>query len=302
VEQIEGTDKRQWSGKTDGNAWMQRSLIYIYRVMDLRFLYFPMAVVIPFYMLLNRQGYLSIYHFFRKRMCEKPLRAFWHVYRNHFAFGQVILDRFASYAGKKFQLDIENYDTFKKYANDTKGLMILTAHVGNYEVAGYSLISKGKRFNTLIFSGETDTVLENRKRMLSKNNIRLIGVKKDMSHLFTMSSALSDGEIMSMTADRIFGSPKSIRCRFLGEEAKFPIGPFALAVQREVPILTVFVMKESVKRYRVFIRPIELNEVEQALSNKEKIQISAERYAEQLEETIKQYPIQWFNYFEFWNQ
>lgn len=280
---------------------MQRSLINIYRVMDLRFLYFPMAVVIPFYMLINRQGYLSTYHFFRKRIHEKPLLAFWHVYRNHFDFGQVILDRFASYAGKKFQLDIENYDTYLKYANGKKGLMILTAHVGNYEVAGYSLVSEGKRFNTLIFSGETDTVLENRKRMLSKNNIRLIGVKKDMSHLFTMSNALSDGEIMSMTADRIFGSPKSIRCKFLGEEAKFPTGPFALTVQREVPILTVFVMKESVKRYRVFIQPIELTEQEKTLSNKEKMQILAERYAAQLEETIKKYPIQWFNYFEFWD-
>lgn len=302
MEQTEHTTERQWSGKTGGTAWMQRSLIAIYRIMDLRFLYIPMAFVIPFYMLFSRKGYLATYHFFHKRMHEAPLKAFRHVYLNHFMFGQIILDRFAAYAGKHFQLDIENYDTYQKYADSEKGFLILTAHVGNYEVAGYSLTSRNKRFNTLIFSGETETVLRNRKRMFSQNNIRLIGIKPDMSHLFIINNALRNGEIMSMTADRIFGSPKSVICRFLGEEAKFPMGPFILAIQREIPIITIFVMKESVKRYKVFIREIELTKEECNYPNKKKIECLAKKYAEHLEYIIREYPTQWFNYFEFWEQ
>ncbi len=300
MEQTEQTTERKWSGRTDGNAWMQKSLINIYRLMDLRFLYFPMALIVPFYMLFSRKGYLAIYHYFRKRMHETPAKAFFHVYSNHFAFGQVILDRFAAYAGKKFELELDGYDVYQQYAKGEKGFMILTAHTGNYELAGYSLVSKEKRFNTLIYSGETDTILENRKKMLTKNNIRLIGVKPDLSHLFIMSSALRDGEILSMTADRIFGSPKYINCTFLGKEAKFPLGPFALAVQREAPILTVFVMKESVKRYRIYIRPITLSDKEKELPGKEKAACLAKKYVEHLEKTILRYPAQWFNYFEFW--
>src|SRR5574344_1864736 len=128
---------------------MQRSLINIYRLMDLRFLYIPMAIVIPFYMLFGHKGYLASYHFFRKRRHDTPLKAFFHVYCNHFMFGQVILDRFAAYAGKRFQLDIENYETYLQYNNGESGFMVLTAHIGNYELAGYSLISEKKRFNTL---------------------------------------------------------------------------------------------------------------------------------------------------------
>ena len=32
--------------------------------------------------------------------------------------------------------------------------MIFSSHIGCYEVAGYSLISKTKRFNALVFGGE----------------------------------------------------------------------------------------------------------------------------------------------------
>lgn len=302
MEQKGHTAQRQWSGKTGGNAWMQRSLINIYRLMDLRFLYIPMAIVIPFYMLFGHKGYLASYHFFRKRRHDTPLKAFFHVYCNHFMFGQVILDRFAAYAGKRFQLDIENYETYLQYNNGENGFMVLTAHIGNYELAGYSLISEKKRFNTLIYSGETDTVLENRKRMLTRNNIRLIGVKSDMSHLFTMSDALRSGEILSMTADRIFGSPKNVKCTFFDEKVKFPLGPFALAVQREVPIVTVFVMKESIKRYRVFIEPIELSSKEAEYPNRQKTECLANKYVAQLEKVVRKYPTQWFNYFEFWEQ
>lgn len=302
MEENKQTTVRQWSGKTDGYGWMQKCLIYIYCVMDLRFLYYPMALVIPFYMLFGRKGYKAMYHYFHHRLHERPLKAFVSVYINHYTFGQVVLDRFAAYAGKKFQLDIDHYDLYQHYANDEKGFMILTAHIGNYELAGYTLISKGKRFNTLVYSGESDTINENRNRMLSKNNIRLIGIKADMSHLFIINNALRDGEIMSMAADRIFGSNKYVNCSFLGKEAKFPVGPFALAVQREVPVLIVFVMKNSVKHYQVYIHPIKLDVDERNLSTKEKIQILADKYVAQLEKTIKQYPTQWFNYFEFWEQ
>ena len=105
--------------------------------------------------------------------------------------------------------------------------------------------------------------------------------------------------LLNLSARTLLISPS---CRFLGEEAKFPMGPFILAMQREVPIITVFVMKESVKHYKVFIKKIELTKEECNYPTKRKIECLAKRYAEHLEYIIREYPTQWFNYFEFWEQ
>ena len=102
----------EWSGRTDGTPFMQKALIVLFKVVPLEVIYGVMALVVPFYMLFNHKGYLAMYHFFRQRIGKKPLSAFWHVYRNHYAFGQVVLDRFATYAGQHFKLTVvgnENY-------------------------------------------------------------------------------------------------------------------------------------------------------------------------------------------------
>ena len=92
----------QWSGKTDGQPWMQRSLIAMFRVVPLWLPYGVMALVVPFYMIFNRKGYKAMYRFFRDRMNYDSWKSFGKVYANHFRFGQIILDRFGVYAGKKY--------------------------------------------------------------------------------------------------------------------------------------------------------------------------------------------------------
>ncbi len=270
--------------------------------MDIRVSYFMMGWVVPFYMLFQRKEYLSMYRFFRRRLGFAPLKAFGYTYLNHFSFGQIILDRFAMYAGKTYEIAIEGYEHFSRLAGREQGFIQISSHTGNYELAGYSLVAKEKRFNALIFSGETETVMTNRNRMLSGNNIRLIPMRADMSHIFELNNALRDGEIVSMPGDRIFGSRKYVECLFLGASAKFPLGPFALAVQREAPTLAVFVMKESVRKYRIFVVPLELTEADKRLKRTEQMEKLARLFVGELETVVRRYPTQWFNYYEFWNQ
>ena len=287
----------RWSGKTDGSRWMQESLVTLFRRCDIRIFYGIMGFVILFYMAFNRRGYLSMYGFFRRRFGYSPLKSFCKVYRNHFAFGQIILDRFAVYAGKKFDVTIDGQEVFEQLLEGESPFVMLSSHVGNYELAGYSLHSTKKRVYALVFDGETETVMENRNRIFREHNIQMIPVKADMSHLFTINKALSEGDIVSMPADRLFGSQKSVTCEFLGAEAKFPVGPFAVAVQREAPVLSVFVMKESTKSYRIYVRRID---VPQTGSSVEKRQAIAREYVAELERVIRKYPTQWFNYYDFW--
>lgn len=276
---------------------MQRALIVLYRLIGLRPMYATMALVIPFYMLFGHRSYIAAYHFFRKRMRYGLLKSFFSVYRNYYNFGQIILDRFAAYAGKKFNLNMDGYDKFLRMTEGKDGFIMLSSHVGNYEMAGYTLVSEKKPFKALVFDGETATVMENRLRILGHNHISLIPISGDMSHVFIMSDALSKGEILSMSGDRLLGS-KCVECTFFGDKARFPVGPFALSIQRKVKVLAVFVMKESINNYHVHIKEINIDGSKK--TSREKIEVLAQSFANELELIVRAYPTQWFNYYDFW--
>lgn len=278
-----------WTGKTDGTPWMQRSLLHLVRVLPLWFMYGIMALVIPFYILFNHRGRLSSWRYFRIRLGYPAIRSAAGVYANMFNMGMVVLDRFAAYAGKKFRLNQEESVLFDRYSLEDDAFVILSSHVGNYEMAGYSLLSP-KHMNVLVYEGETATVMANRTRLFKDSNVTMVPVKEDMSHLFIMSSALSRGEIVSLPADRVFGSPKAARCSFLGADASFPAGPFTLAKTRDAKALAMFSIKTGLRSYRVIARPI----------SAESVPAMAQEFACELEKVVRRWPNQWYNFYDFW--
>ncbi|MDR2470114.1 MAG: lipid A biosynthesis (KDO)2-(lauroyl)-lipid IVA acyltransferase, partial [Tannerella sp.] len=92
---------REWTGVTGGHAAGQKALKIFFALVDVRVGYVILAFIIPFYMLFARRGYKAIYRYFRQRHGYTPAKAFRKTYRNHFLFGQMILDRFAVYAGQR---------------------------------------------------------------------------------------------------------------------------------------------------------------------------------------------------------
>ena len=277
---------------------MQRALIVLFKVAPLEVIYGVMALVVPFYMLFNHKGYMAIYHFFRQRLGKGAMGAVWHVYLNHFRFGQVVLDRFATYAGVRFKLTIDGNENYLHLNEGEKGFMMLSSHVGNYEQAGYALKSDRKSFNALVYAGESATVMKGRSSKFADSNIHMIPVQADMSHLFIINNALDEGNIVSMPADRCFGSQKSVGCQFFGATAQFPLGPFATAVQKEVPALAVMVMKEGSRRYRAFVRQLQ---ADTTLPHRKQMAALAQAFATELETIVHRYPHQWYNYYEFWD-
>ena len=268
----------------------------IVRHVPLRLMYGFVAVfVVPFYFLFSK-GYKPIYHYFNQRLGYRPAKAFFGVYRNFCRFSQVILDRFYMFGGGKFDVQVEKYHLYQELAEEEPGFMILSAHVGNYELAGFSLVATKKRFNALAFGEEAEAIMENRERLFAGTNINIIPVKDDLSHLFALNNALDNGESVSFPSDRLLGNQRTVTCEFLGAPAHFPMGPFALAAQRDLPVLTVNVMKESAKRYRVYVNLLQ----KEGTTRGERINAYVRQYVEHLEEVLRKYPEQWFNYYEFW--
>ena len=275
---------------------MIRSLVVLMKVIDRRIIYCFMAIVVPFYMIFHHDSYLATYRFFRQRFHLGRIKSFLKVYANHFRFGQVIIDRYAAYAGKKFRFELDGNERFMELVNGERGFVQLSSHAGNYEMVGYGLTSTAKKINGLFYGGESKVMMDFRRKILAMHNVNLIEVDESMSHIFNMNAAIDRGEIVSMTGDRLFGSSKAIKCMFLGKEASFPMGPFALAVQKEVPMLAVFSMRYK-GRYKVYVRDIEQDE---SLPIRARMTDMAKKFASELENVVRMYPTQWFNYYDFW--
>lgn len=289
--------EKKWAGTTYGNEWMHKWLIRLLRYIDNRILYAFVAIfVIPVCLLINPSRKIT-YRYFRKRHGYNKIKAAWKTYVNHYLFGQVVIDKFAMYAGKNFETEIEGYEHFLKLASKDEGFIQLSSHVGNYEIAGYTLKADKKKFNALVFFGEKASVMQNRMKLFADTNIKMIAIRPDMGHLFEIDEALTNGETVSMPADRIFGSQKKLTINFLGALADFPYGPFSVATMRGLDVVTVHVIKLSWNKYKIIVKPLIYNKT---ASRKDQIKELNIAYVNELERIVSQYPTQWYNYFDFW--
>ncbi len=292
-------EAQPWTGRTDGTRSMQQALIIIFRYIDVRFIYAIMSIVVVFYMIFRRRGFKAQYYLFHTRLHQSPLRALLNVYRNHYQFGQVVLDRFAAYSGKEYHIETEGEENlFARYATRREGMIVLFSHIGNFEMAGYTLRSP-KQMHILAYSGETKTVMENRDRMFYPNNIHIIPITDDFSHIYSINHALQEGEIVCMAGDRRLPQQRSIECTILGESASLPEGPFRIAATEKLHTLAIFVMKERWNTYRVYQKEIAIN---QDLPRDEIEKDIVQQYAQHIESMVRKYPLQWYHYFDFWNK
>lgn len=289
--------ERQWIGATFGNGWMHRNLIRLLRIVDVRILYLISDIfVVPFCILFNHSRRTS-YAFYRRHLGYPALKSCWLCYRNHCLFSQVVIDRFAMYAGKSFDVEIAGTDHFKTLEAKEEGFVQLSSHVGNYEIAGYSLKSDRKAIHAVVYSFEKESVMKNRNSMFSKTHVSMIALKEDMSHLFEIDEALCRGDIVSFPTDRHMEGARCLTADFLGAEAQFPMGPFSVATLRGVDALAVNVMKSGLKRYKIYLTPLPYDKT---LPRKEQMNSLCRSYVGELERMVRLYPTQWFNFFDFW--
>lgn len=289
--------EKKWAGTTFGSGAMHRWLIRLLRRVDVRAVYaFAWIFVIPVCVFLP--GFRHSMHFFRSRRGNGRLRAFVNAYRNHCVFAEAVIDKFAMYAGKRFDISMEGEEHFNRLAEGPGSFMLLSSHIGNYEIAGYSLRSERKQLNVLVFGGEKESVMANRDRMFAQSHIRMIPVSEDGNHLFEINAALSRGDIVSIPADRIWGSSKSIPVKLLGKETRLPMGPFRVAALLEQKVLAVHVMKDGAKSYRIYVTPLGCAA---DASHGDQMKQLAESYAAEIERILSLHPTQWYNYYDFWN-
>ena len=290
---------QSWEGKSKGNKLGYRIFIDILRV----------GGVSPAYFLLR---FVSFYYFLFSPSSSRPVLAFYKrlgfgfwqrlqtLYRNYYLFGQTLIDKIVVMSGIKvpytFEFDGEYH--IEEIMAGGKGGILISAHMGNYELAAYYFKRLPVKVNIIMVDQEQENIKRYLETVMNDRNLNIITIKDDFSHIYEISNALRKNELVAIHADRFVKGSKTIEGALLGEKALFPMGPFILATTFKVPVSYVFCFKETAKHYHLYSsqpRDYKANKqvaIPEALGD----------YVTELEAKIKIYPEQWFNYYNFWEQ
>jgi predicted LPLAT superfamily acyltransferase len=288
----------QWDGKSKGTLSGYKFFVFCIKKFGIRTSYVILFFVAFYYFLFLKKSNQSIFAYFHKRLGFSFIKSIRMVYQSYFTFGQTIIDKVAISAGlrNKFTYEFDGINVLNQLLKDKKGGVLISAHIGNFEIAEHFFgdIDYDCQINLVTTDREHSEIKEYLESVTKKSSIKFIFIKDDLSHIFEINNALERNELICFTGDRYFEGSKYLSAQFLGEEANFPAGPFLIASRLKVPVVFVYVMKEPNLHYHLYAQKSE------AKYRDEKGLL--EDYTYSLEKMLKNYPLQWFNYFDFWSK
>ena len=291
----------KWQGKSKGSKRGYSIFVWTLKKLGVYPAYFLLRFVTLYYFIFSFRSSKAVFYYFHKRMRYSVVSSIFKIYSNYFHFGQSLIDKVVIMSGlpNSFTFNFDGEENLKKIIKKGKGGILLSAHIGSWEAAGHLLKRLGTRINIVMYDGEQPQIKEYLETVIDERNlnINIIIIRDHISHIYEISEAFNKNELICMHADRFLEGNRTISFNFLGEEALFPLGPFLLAAHIKVPVSFVFSMKETSSHYHFFAG--EIKEYDQG-SKKINIQKIIADFVEEMEKKVKAYPLQWYNYYNFW--
>ncbi len=288
----------QWDGKSKGTVLGYKIFVFCIKKLGIKAAYSVLVFVAFYYFIFLKESNKQIFYYFHERLKYPYLKAKLMVFKSYFTFGQTIIDKTAISAGlrKKFTYDFDGIEVLNNLLAEKKGGVLISAHIGNFEIAEHFFgeIDFDCQISLVTTDREHSEIKQYLESVTNKSSIKFIIIQDDLSHIFEINNALANNELVCFTGDRYFPGTKVMKESLLDKEASFPAGPFLIASRLNVPVIFVYVMKEANLHYHLYARKAETKHRD------EKGLLKA--YTKNLEGMIKKYPLQWFNYFDFWKQ
>ncbi|MBL6446531.1 lipid A biosynthesis acyltransferase [Fulvivirga sp. 29W222] len=283
-----------WKGKTRGGLLGYQIFIYILKKSGVGAAYVLLRIVACYYVIFAPRSTSAIYRYFRDIVGLARVQASLSVYKSYYIFGQTLIDKVAIGSGKSEEFNytfdgVEHLRTLKE-----TGGVVISAHLGNWEIAGFLLDKIKLKTNILIYEAEHEKIKNFLDQVMKDRNVNIIAIKNDLSHIFKINAALKNKEVICMHGDRFTSGGRVAQKEFMGKNAFFPLGPFTIATKLKVPFSFAYAVRGKGKTYHLSATPIR-----QANSSAEEL---LEQYVTHLEGKLKQSPMQWFNYYDFWSE
>jgi KDO2-lipid IV(A) lauroyltransferase len=177
------------------------------------------------------------------------------------------------------------------------GVVLLTAHLGNWEVGGLMLAEMREPVHVVLVPDIFPAVERARQALHARAGIREIRVDRSLAPTLGVLRALKENAIVAMQGDRDF-SNTGIAVPFFGRDAFFPRGPFLVAMATPATVLPAFIIRAPDGRYRAIVEaPLE---IEREGDRETALRRNVERYVGILERYVRQHPEQWYCFYPFW--
>jgi lauroyl/myristoyl acyltransferase len=171
------------------------------------------------------------------------------------------------------------------------GLISVTAHVGNWEMAGRLLAARSARPTHVVVTADEAPELQRWVRR-DGDGVRFVP-RAHPAVGITLLTALRRGDVVALQGDRAIGTRGDVLIPFFGHPAAFPIGPFVLAGAARAPVVPAFCLLDGGYRYTMRVAP-------PITVDRGHEDAAARAWVSLLERIAAEYPTQWFNFFDIW--
>ncbi|MGH8278854.1 MAG: glycosyltransferase family 2 protein [Gammaproteobacteria bacterium] len=227
-----------------------------------------------------------------------------HRFRHFMNFSVSILDKVAAWDDPaRVQVEFPQCALLAQAIAEKRGVLLLSAHLGNLEVArALSKLVPGMRINALVYTRNAHKVNALLEATSDTYPLRLIRVDTiGPETALVLREKVLAGEVVVIVGDRTpaaSGSPLT-RVEFLGRPARFAVGPYILAHLLECPMYLFFCLREG-RGYRMYLEPFAEHLHLPRHGRADAAADWAGRYARRLAHYATRFPLQWYNFYDFW--
>jgi KDO2-lipid IV(A) lauroyltransferase len=215
---------------------------------------------------------------------------------------------FAKYLVDFFRFSTLDEDYVKRYVKLTgtghigtalargRGAIMLSAHIGNWELGGAALSLSGYPINAVVLTHQNRRINELFKNHRMMGKIRPIEIGPTLKRCYRV---LKNNELLALLGDRDF-SKSGFIVEFFGHPALMPKGPAVFGYRQGAAILPTFMIRNGDDTFSLMIKePIY---ADASLDEEAGILDLARRYLKSIEECIREYPDQWYVFRGLWSE
>jgi len=274
------------------------------RLGGLNLAYALLLPVIFFYCATSRKIHRLTAPYVRRRFPKAgPLGRWLATTRIVHSFGRVLVERawLGMVPGAALEGRIQGLEKLAKALEGKRGIILLTAHVGNWQSALSNIDALPRKINSLMHHQEGYVAKHFFELQGQKCPFNIINIDGFMGGMVESAAALTRGEIVTIMGDRVVGGA-SIELDFFGDKARFPISAYALAAKTGAHVAVMLAAKVGKKGYLLEITEVLQPTYESRESRSRELERAARVFSASLESYLQKNPYQWYNFYDFWDK